>query len=91
MAAVAEAGGSQVTFHIEAVSGSHEAAAALAADIRRLGMRAGIALAPETPPDAVVRLVAGGHVDLVLCMTVAPGFGGQSFQPAVMDKVREKL
>lgn len=62
----------------------------LAADVRRLGMKAGIATAPDTPADAVVPLVEAGAVDLVLCMTVTPGFGGQKFMPEVMDKVRRR-
>jgi ribulose-phosphate 3-epimerase len=83
---VADAGGDQASFHIE-VMASVQDAAQLAAKIRALGMRAGVALAPQTGIEQVSELVAGGHVDLVLCMTVTPGFGGQKFQPQVMDKV----
>lgn len=83
---MADAGGDQASFHIE-VMASVQDAAQLAAKIRALGMRAGVALAPQTGIEQVSELVAGGHVDLVLCMTVTPGFGGQKFQPQVMDKV----
>jgi ribulose-phosphate 3-epimerase len=46
-----------------------------------------LALNPDTPFDAVAPFLH--EVDLVLCMTVFPGFGGQSFMPEVMDKVRQ--
>jgi ribulose-phosphate 3-epimerase len=55
--------------------------------MRGLGLRAGLALNPDTPFEAVQPYL--GDVDLVLCMTVFPGFGGQSFIGEVMDKVRE--
>lgn len=85
---MAEAGGNVATFHIEVMADQAEAAA-LAADIRALGMRPGIALSPETPAEAVSGLVASGAVDLVLVMSVKPGFGGQAFMPHTMDKVRQ--
>ena len=49
----------------------------LIAQMRDLGIRAGLALNPDTPFDAVEPYL--GLIDLVLCMTVFPGFGGQSF------------
>ncbi len=54
--------------------------------IRALGTRAGVALNPATPPEAVEYVLDG--VDLVLVMTVNPGFGGQSFLPAMLPKIR---
>ena len=56
--------------------------------MRGLGLRAGLALNPDTPFEAV-RALPATHVDLVLCMTVFPGFGGQSFIAEVMPKVAQ--
>jgi len=53
--------------------------------IRRLGAKPGIVLNPETPPEAVASYL--NEVDEVLCMTVHPGFGGQSFMPEVLPKI----
>ena len=59
----------------------------LIAQMRGLGLRAGLALNPDTPFDAVRPYLR--DVDLVLCMTVFPGFGGQSFIADVMAKVAQ--
>ncbi len=79
----ANAGVHRFTFHIEAAKD----AAALVADIKRAGMLPGVALKPGTPLEAVESLAAS--VDLVLVMTVEPGFGGQAFMSAPLAKVRE--
>jgi ribulose-phosphate 3-epimerase len=76
-----DAGADGCTVHVEV--GETEQ---LIAQMRDLGLRAGLALNPDTPFDAVEPYL--GLVDLVLCMTVFPGFGGQSFMPEVMPKVR---
>lgn len=55
-------------------------------EIRRLGCRVGVALNPSTPPETLREVLPS--IDLVLCMTVNPGFGGQAFIPEVLDKVR---
>jgi ribulose-phosphate 3-epimerase len=78
----AEAGADGCTVHVE-VGGSDE----LIAQMRQLGLRAGLALNPDTPFEAVEPFL--GSIDLVLCMTVFPGFGGQSFMAEVLDKVRQ--
>ncbi|MBI4593521.1 MAG: ribulose-phosphate 3-epimerase [Candidatus Rokubacteria bacterium] len=57
------------------------------AQIRELGARAGVALNPSTPPDALRYVL--DDLDLVLVMSVNPGFGGQQFIPAALGKVRE--
>lgn len=80
--AYAEAGAASVTFHVEAAA----APIRLAREIRRLGARAGLALRPATPVEPFVDLLA--EVDMVLVMTVEPGFGGQSFLASMLPKVR---
>ncbi len=79
----AEAGASSVTFHIEAV---HDPTS-LARNLRALGARAGMALKPGTAFAPYVDLLP--ELDMVLVMTVEPGFGGQSFMAEQMLKVRE--
>jgi ribulose-phosphate 3-epimerase len=79
----AEAGASSVTFHIEAARD----ATTLARNLRGLGVRAGMALKPGTPFTPYADLLP--ELDMVLVMTVEPGFGGQSFMADQMPKVRE--
>lgn len=79
----AEAGAASVTFHIEAAKDPR----ALARTIRSLGARASMALKPKTPFAPYEELLA--DVDMVLVMTVEPGFGGQSFMADQMPKVRQ--
>jgi ribulose-phosphate 3-epimerase len=84
------------TFHLEAVvapeqpSGAEAAVdprvRALVERIRAAGMRAGIAIKPATPAEALFPYVDAGLVDMALVMTVEPGFGGQSFQPEAAAK-----
>jgi ribulose-phosphate 3-epimerase len=83
---IASAGGNMYTFHLEAVEGDELGVEALCAKIRAKGMKVGISIKPGTPVEALAPYVA--LVDLVLIMTVEPGFGGQSFMPAMLDKVR---
>ena len=80
--AFADAGADSVTVHVEV--GDTES---LLARTRRLGMRAGLAANPDTPFAALDPFL--DQVDLVLCMTVFPGFGGQEFMGEVMDKVMD--
>ena len=86
---LAKANASSVTFHMEAVNNDPTAAAELAARIRSLGMRAAVALKPGTPIDTVFPLVDASALDMVLCLSVEPGFGGQSFMHSVLPKVSE--
>lgn len=74
-----------ITFHAEAVIES-AARTTLIAGIRATGATAGIALNPETSLSAIDDVVAG--IDLVLIMTVHPGFGGQTFIESTLQKVR---
>lgn len=80
--AVAEAGADVVTVHVEATPHVHRALQM----IRALGCRAGVALNPGTPATAIEPLLA--EVDLVLVMSVNPGFAGQAFLPLALDKLR---
>ncbi len=80
--AYAEAGAASVTFHVEAATSPVR----LARELRAKGARAGVALNPATPVEAVEALL--GEVDLVLVMTVEPGFGGQELLPVCLPKVR---
>ena len=79
----AEAGASSVTFHIEAA----QAPKVLARNVRALGARAGMALKPGTAFAPYADLLP--ELDMVLVMTVEPGFGGQSFMAEQLPKVRE--
>jgi len=76
------AGADLVSVHVEA---RHDVAATLRR-IREAGCLAGLALNPATPLDAALPFL--GDIDLLLCMTVVPGFGGQAFMPEVLDKIR---
>jgi len=78
----AELGAESVTFHAEA----SEDPVALARRLRAIGARAGVAIKPGTPVDPYLELL--GEFDLLLVMTVEPGFGGQSFMADMMPKVR---
>lgn len=80
---IGEAGGSQYTFHIEACA--EVGASDVCVAVREAGMKVGVALKPGTPICAVAAFVS--LVDMVLVMTVEPGFGGQSFMPNMMPKV----
>ncbi len=78
----AEAGAGSVTFHVEAARHPLQ----VARDIRSAGARAGIALKPGTPIDAVRDALPS--VDMILVMTVEPGFGGQAFMTDMLPKVQ---
>ena len=77
-----EAGANYVTFHHEACANPR----ATIAEIRSVGAKAGVSIKPATPVESIVDYL--GEVDMVLVMSVEPGFGGQSFMPHSLDKVR---
>lgn len=79
-----EAGADLVNVHLEADSGENILAAIKL--IHDCGKKAGITLKPKTPAEAVLPYI--GIVDLVLVMTVEPGFGGQSFMYDQLDKIK---
>ncbi|MEN2974557.1 MAG: ribulose-phosphate 3-epimerase [Candidatus Caldarchaeales archaeon] len=78
-----DAGSDQIIFHIEV---SHHPLRILDS-IKRSGVKTGIALNPTTPLSTIEYLLE--YVDMVLIMTVNPGFGGQKFIPRMFDKIRE--
>ncbi|XP_026193608.1 AP-4 complex subunit beta-1 [Cyclospora cayetanensis] len=84
---LAEAGASQLTFHFEAVGESVEEAVQLSKAIREKGMKAGLSIKPKTEVERVEKILRLGAVDLLLIMTVEPGFGGQKFMKDQMHKV----
>ncbi len=73
-----------VTFHLEAVDGV-DGACRLARVLREAGTKAGIAVKPKTPVEPLLEHL--GEFDIVLVMSVEPGFGGQKFMPEVLPKV----
>jgi ribulose-phosphate 3-epimerase len=77
----AEAGAYNVTFHVEAAADP----VGLARDLRAAGSRAGLAIDRDTPVEPYLELLP--HFDLLLIMTIKAGFGGQKFQPELLDKV----
>lgn len=78
----AEIGAASVTFHLEASTEP----VALARRLRQIGARAGVAVKPDTPVEGLFEVL--DEFDQILVMTVEPGFGGQSFRPETMPKLR---
>jgi len=88
VAEFAAAGADGITLHAEATPHVHYALSA----VREAGCRAGVALNPATPADVLAYVAA--DADLLLCMTVNPGWGGQSFlprSPAKVERLRALL
>ena len=81
--AFAKAGADHITIHAEATTHLDRSLQ----EIRALGKKAGVALNPATPESAIVDAL--DRIDLILVMTVNPGFGGQAFIPAMLDKVAQ--
>lgn len=81
--AFAKAGADLITIHLEAC----EDVDATIAKIREFGLKVGISICPDTPVSALESYV--DKVDMVLIMSVHPGFGGQKFIPTSLDKIRE--
>jgi len=78
----AAAGADAITFHFEATTHSHR----LLQDIRGMGKKAGISIVPSTPASGLNEILP--YADIVLVMTVDPGFGGQELIPECLEKVR---
>jgi ribulose-phosphate 3-epimerase len=79
----ADAGADIITVHAEACTHLHRTLQ----QIRTLGKRAGVSFNPHTPPDCLSYVLS--EVDLILVMSVNPGFGGQSFIPSANDKLAQ--
>lgn len=80
-----KAGADLISVHVEA---DHDVSQTLA-DIRKAGCQAGLVFNPATPVDAVEPYL--DQIDLLLAMTVVPGFGGQAFMPEVMPKIEQAV
>jgi ribulose-phosphate 3-epimerase len=78
---IARAGGDSVTFHYEVV----EDVPGTIAAAREHGLQVGVAFNPETDPAAVA--VVSGDADIVLCMSIHPGYSGQEFMPDALDRI----
>jgi ribulose-phosphate 3-epimerase len=81
--AIAKAGGDSVTFHVEVCDDPPRAIA----KARSLGLGAGVVFNPETPVAAAVEAAAGA--DLVLCMSIHPGYSGQAFMPESLERIAQ--
>src|SRR5918994_311314 len=79
--AIAEAGGDSVTFHYEVATDIE----ALAAEARAHGLGVGLAFKPQTEPEDAAE--AAGAVDIVLCMSINPGYSGQAFMPEAIGRI----
>ncbi len=77
------AGADLITIHVEACRHLHRTVS----HIREMGLKAGVALNPATPLESIKLILK--DVDMVLIMSVNPGFGGQKFIPFTLDKIRE--
>jgi ribulose-phosphate 3-epimerase len=78
---IARAGGDSATFHFEVVD---DVPATIAA-AREHGLQVGVAFDPETEPEAVAAVA--GEADVVLCMSIHPGYSGQEFMPEALDRI----
>jgi ribulose-phosphate 3-epimerase len=85
-AALASAGGDSVTVHLEAVGDRLPDVVGAA---REHGLEIGLAFKPETTPTAAATAALAAGVDMVLCMSINPGYSGQAFMPEALDRIRE--
>jgi ribulose-phosphate 3-epimerase len=83
IAALADAGADMLVVHAEACLHLQRCLT----EIRRLGIKAGVALNPSTPPEAVEYVLE--DMDMALIMSVNPGFGGQAFLPSAYAKIKK--
>lgn len=78
-----DAGADHITFHVEAQTDT----VATLQDIRNYGKKAGLSLRPATPADTLQNFMP--YLDLILVMSVEPGFGGQAFEEEILHKITE--
>ncbi|WP_077211480.1 ribulose-phosphate 3-epimerase [Bacillus dakarensis] len=81
--AFAKAGADYITVHVEACRHLHRTIQ----NIKAQGVKAGVVLNPATPADSIQHIIE--DVDMVLLMSVNPGFGGQKFIPSVLTKIKQ--
>lgn len=81
-----QSGADCLTFHLEALD-SMESCVALAREIRKKGVLAGISIKPKTPCECLFDVLE--EFDLILVMSVEPGFGGQKFDASALDKIKK--
>ena len=81
----ADAGSDYITFHIECTDKPFE----LIQQIRDLGKKAGVSIHPDTPAEKIYPFLEKGAVDLILVMSVRPGFGGQSYIPESTARIAD--
>lgn len=79
----AKAGSDIITIHYEAVDDVSE----IVGKIKKLGKKAGVSIRPKTDPEVLKKVI--NEMDLILIMSVEPGFGGQSFMPNSLDKLKK--
>lgn len=79
----AESGADSVTFHVEATNDP----AGVAARARELGLGVGVSFNPETTPERAAAAATAAGADLVLCMSIHPGYSGQAFMPEALGRV----
>src|SRR5690242_14457933 len=82
---IAASGGDSVTFHAEAVTDP----AAVAGVARAHGLSVGLAFNPETAPRAAAEAAQAALAEIVLCMSIHPGYSGQAFMPDALDRIAE--
>ncbi len=80
---IAASGGDSVSFHVEAADDP----AGVAARARALGLGVGVVLNPATPPEKAASAAAAADADVVLCMSIQPGYSGQAFMPEALERV----
>jgi ribulose-phosphate 3-epimerase len=85
-AAIASAGGDSVTVHLEVVGDELPQVVGVA---REHGLQIGLAFNPQTRPAAAATAALAAGVDIVLCMSINPGYSGQAFMPEAFDRIRE--
>ena len=81
----ADAGSDYITFHIECTDKPFE----LIKQIRELGKKAGVSIHPDTPAERIYPFLDKGAADLILVMSVRPGFGGQSYIPESTARIAD--
>jgi ribulose-phosphate 3-epimerase len=80
---IAQAGGDSVTFHYEVV----DDVPATISVAREHGLQVGVAFSPQTDPEDVAK--ASGDADIVLCMSINPGYSGQEFMPEALERIAQ--